>query len=110
MGFSYGRPTGGLRAVSLAGALMLATTLAGPAFAADTCPRLPSASLVIVIPEGGCGDAEAASSVLSAASEVTVIRGGGLPASVRKSRREAVVEVSRRAGSRTVVIVVDKRL
>jgi len=110
MGFGYKRPAGRLgTAALLAGAVVLAAFLAQPALARDKCPRLPSASLVIVIPEGGCGGTEA-SIPPSTASEVTVIRGSGLPASVRRSRPEAVVEVSRRAGSRTVVIVVDKRL
>jgi hypothetical protein len=80
----------------------------GLALASDNCPRLESASLVIVIPEGGC-DAADKESVLASAREVKVIRGAGRPTMAGV----AVVGTELRAVARdypgALVIVVDKR-
>jgi hypothetical protein len=63
-----------MRAIYLgATALLAAALLAGPALARDNCPRLPSSSLVILIPEGGC-DADA-SALLEETRGVSVILG-----------------------------------
>jgi hypothetical protein len=100
-----------MRVICLGAAALLAASLAsGQALARDDCPRLESASLVIVIPEGGCGaDAE---SVLAATREVTVIRGAGRPTIIRAAsagtEQEARVRIVLRKVSGTSVIFIDQ--
>ena len=96
-----------LLALSTAGlAILTAMLTPHSALAGDSCPRLPSKSLVIVIPEGGCQ--AATPERVSAASEVTIIRGPGFPRVVRKSNSEKVVRrVPGRTGSPSIIIVVN---
>lgn len=96
-----------MRIIYLGAAALLAASLAaGQALARDNCPRLESASLVIVIPEGGC-DADA-ETVLAATREVTVIRGPGR-ARVAAAPSGTAVQAVAPDGSRTIVVVIDKR-
>jgi hypothetical protein len=99
-----------MRVVCLGAAALLAASLAsGQALARDNCPRLESASLVIVIPEGGC-DADA-ESVLAPTREVTVIRGAGYPkirAASAGTEQETRVRVVLRKVSGTSVIFINQ--
>jgi hypothetical protein len=99
-----------MRVICLGAAALLAASFAtGHALARDKCPRLESASLVIVIPEGGC-DADP-ESVLAAAREVTVIRGAGHPRIIRaaSAASDVRVRVFPRKAPGALVIVIDQR-
>jgi hypothetical protein len=88
----------------LAATIALSATFAAPASASDNCRRLPSASLIILVPEGGCNvtDPDKQPKV---PDDVTVIRGSAPIA--RSSAKTEQAGTSRRqvAGGPLVIVV-----
>jgi hypothetical protein len=103
-----------MRVICLAATALLAASLvSGQAMARDNCPRLESSSLVILIPEGGCG--ADATAILDETKGVTVIRGAPRLDMVRTASvdtgakaRVRVYPQGMRGGASVIVINIDQ--
>ncbi len=88
--------------VLLAGGLAIAG--AAPAVASDNCKRLPSASLIILVPEGGC-DVTDPDKQPKVPDDVTVIRGSAPLARLDRTATSAVKRSFRRSGGPLIIII-----
>ena len=87
----------------LAGGLAFSAGLASsPAYAKDNCTRLSSASLIILVPEGGC-DVTDPDKQPKVPDDVTVIRGGVATADLDKK-----INVTRYGSPRGPLVLVIK--
>jgi hypothetical protein len=90
----------------LAGGLALSVAFASsPSEASDNCKRLPSASLIILVPEGGC-DVTDPDKQPKMPGDVTVIR-GGIPMIGLDKKATGSVTRSAAPGGPLVIVIRD---
>lgn len=104
---SKGTPAALAFSALLAGGLILSGAFASsPASASDNCKRLPSASLIILVPEGGCNvtDPDKQPKV---PDDVTVIRGSAPLARLDKKATGSVTRHTSVGGPLIIIINTD---